>query len=285
MADPGYDFFATGTGAGSTAPSVPAIPGAQPPAAAGHGAGAAPAVNQFGTPIAPAANRFGSPPPPPVRVAPGSGYAPGAVNQFGTPIDAPVAPTGPFAAPGVAAAPVAVPGMVSTWNGPGTTGRAAHAAHASASATLRRPDGVATAAVVGLVVGGLTLLMGALVLFLYLAFTTQIGVSGLDQSAGFDGLVSVIRAALLQLLVICLAFGLLYAVAGVAALKGHVWGAWTLLVLGVLTLLKAAYDLATSGLPDVNAGYLAGWVVSNGLAAVLVVMLSLPESQRWMRGR
>jgi hypothetical protein len=46
------------------------------------------------------------------------GYHPGAVNQFGTPSDLPAVPTGPYAAPGLGAAPIEAPGLVSSWAGP-----------------------------------------------------------------------------------------------------------------------------------------------------------------------
>jgi len=261
MADPGYDFFATGRGAGAPPPALPPVPGARPAAAA---------LNRFGSPAAVSTNQFGGPAAPA-----GPGGSPGAVNQIGLPVDVLAAPSGPYPGPGTAG----------TWSGPAPAGRPAPGAHAARTAGSRRPDSVLTAAVVGLVVSGLVLLMGAVVLFLYLAVKGQLDAAGVAPSVGLDELVSAVTAALLQLVGICLAFALLYALAGVAALRGRAWGAWTLLVLGSLTLLKAAYDLVTSGLPSVSTGYLAGWVVSNGLAAVLVVMLLQPSALRWMRGQ
>lgn len=110
MADPGYDFFATAAPAGTAQPSAEA---------------ATPAVSRFGTPLpeeaaAPAAPAYAAPvvPAAPAAAAPVPGYHPGAVNQFGTPAELPAVPTGPYAAPGLGAAPIEAPGLVSTWAGP-----------------------------------------------------------------------------------------------------------------------------------------------------------------------
>ncbi len=265
MPEPGYDFFATGRAAGAPGPHVPPVPDVAPAA-----------VDRFGAPVT-------APVPAAFPVTAGSGYAPGAVNQFGTPIDVVAVPTGPLAAPGIGAAPIAGPGMVSTWGEP--VAPATRAAHAAPVDVRTRPDAVTAAAVVGLVVGGLLLLMAALVLFLYLAFKGQLDAAGVAGPVdGFDQLVSAVTTLLLTLIGICLAGGLLYVLAAAAVLRGRVWGAWTLLVLGSLSTLKAVYDVVTSGLPSVSTSYLVGWGMSTGLAVVLVVMLVRPESQRWMRG-
>ena len=114
MADPGYDFFATGAPAGTADP-------AEAPA---------PEVNRFGGPVAApevppaAAAPSAAPAPPPVSVP---GYHPGDVNQFGTPVELAAVPTGPYAAPGLGAAPIAQPGLVSTWAGPAAGAPAAPA--------------------------------------------------------------------------------------------------------------------------------------------------------------
>jgi len=269
MPEPSYDFFATGRAAGATGPDAPTAPDTSVPDVV------ATPVDRFGAPVAAAA-------PPAFPVAPGSGYEPGAVNQFGTPIDVVAVPTGPLAAPGIGAAPIAGPGMVSTWGEPVAPARAAHAAPQGART---RPDPVTTAAVVGFVIGGLLLLMAALVLFLYLAFRSQLDAAGVaGPLAGVDQLVSAVTTLLVTLIGICLAGGLLYVLAAAAVIRGRVWGAWTLLVLGSLSTLKALYDVVTSGLPDLSTSYLIGWGLSTGLAVVLVVMLVRPESQRWMRG-
>jgi hypothetical protein len=110
VADPGYDFFATAAPAGSAELTTESAP--------------VPAVSRFGTPLpqeqaAPAAPAYAAPAPPAAAVpAPVPGYHPGAVNQFGTPTDLPAVPTGPYAAPGLGAAPIEAPGLVSTWSGP-----------------------------------------------------------------------------------------------------------------------------------------------------------------------
>ena len=98
MADPGYDFFAV-PASGTT--------GAEPEPARAHPE-TAPAV-------------LTPPPSPTMRAA---GYDPGLVNQFGTPLTAVVAPTGPYAAPGIAVVPTSGPGMVSTRDGVGPHARA-----------------------------------------------------------------------------------------------------------------------------------------------------------------
>jgi aryl carrier-like protein len=178
--------------------------------------------------------------------------------------------------------------MVSTWGAPVAPAPAAHAAHSAHAArpdARTRPDPVTAAAVVGFVVGGLFLLMAALVLFLYLEFRGQLDAAGVAGPVdGLDQLLSAVSTLLLTLLGISLAGGLLYVLAATAVIRGRVWGAWTLLVLGALSTLKAVYDLVTSGLPSVSTAYLVGWWTSIGLAVVLVVLLLRPDSQRWMRG-
>ena len=125
MADPGYDFFATAAPAGTAVPEPPA-------------------TNRFGGPVEPAATPAGPgaelPPAAPATGAPAlsssaepevptsvPGYHPGSVNRFGTPADLAAVPTGPYAAPGLGAAPIEAPGLVSTWSGPATAGSAAAA--------------------------------------------------------------------------------------------------------------------------------------------------------------
>lgn len=130
MQEPGYDFFATGRPAAPEGSSVP-LPGGR---AAPTREQPAPVMNQFGTPTA-----TSRPVPAELPVAPGSGDAPGAVNNFGTPLDVVAAPTGPFAAPGIAAGPIGAPGMVSTWGGPAQPGRAAHAAHGTPVGRVAAP--------------------------------------------------------------------------------------------------------------------------------------------------
>ena len=184
MTDPGYDFFATGAASGATPP----IPGAQPPTSA------PPAVNQFGTPLAPVANRFGAPPAPaPVPVVPASGYQPGRVNQFGTPIDLPAAPVGPYAAPGVAAAAIPTPGMVSTWDPAARAGgRAAARQGRSSSVAAERPGTVLAAGILSIINGGL-ILIGAVLAWLALsALSSAVSQSGAVVSAGASATVNAV---------------------------------------------------------------------------------------------
>jgi len=186
MTDPGYDFFATAAGAGSGA--TPAIPGAQPPTSA------APAVNQFGTPLAPVVNQFGTPSAPtPVPVVPASGYQPGRVNQFGTPIDLPAAPVGPYAAPGVAAAAIPTPGMVSTWDPAARAGgRAAARQGRSASITAERPGTVLAAGILSIVNGGLILVGSVLAWVALAALSSAVSQSGAVVSAGASATVNAV---------------------------------------------------------------------------------------------
>jgi hypothetical protein len=135
VADPGYDFFATG------APGTADPAEATPPA---------PGVNRFGTPIPPP-EQAPAPPAPapatmayaaaptPVTAAAVPGYHPGEVNQFGTPAALSAVPTGPYAAPGLGAAPIEQPGLVSTWTGPAPEAHAAHAAPATPVIPPRAP--------------------------------------------------------------------------------------------------------------------------------------------------
>lgn len=112
MSGPSYDFFATGRPEDAGETPVTALPGAD-----AEPVGAPTAEDATGAPAAPGPVAF--------PVAPGSGYAPGSVNQFGTPLDVVPVPTGPFAAPGIGAAPIESPGMLSTWAGPAEDGDAA----------------------------------------------------------------------------------------------------------------------------------------------------------------
>lgn len=133
MADPGYDFFATGP---SAAPAEPAAAPTQSRFGGPVEPAPAPQAPQATEPVAapPAAPAPHAEPAVPVAVP---GYHPGAVNRFGTPADLAAVPTGPYAAPGTGAAPIESPGLVSTWSGPTTPAPAdptAYAAPAPAAA-------------------------------------------------------------------------------------------------------------------------------------------------------
>ncbi len=118
MADPGYDFFATGAGGTTVAQPGPAETEAPADATVSRFGGPpavpAPAVPTPTLPPAPVPAAVATPP----AAAAYPGYDPGPVNQFGTPVTLSSVPTGPYAAPGTGAAPIEQPGMLSTWSGP-----------------------------------------------------------------------------------------------------------------------------------------------------------------------
>jgi len=259
MTDPGYDFFATGAASGATPP----IPGAQPPTPA------PPAVNQFGTPLAPVAHQFGAPTAPaPVPVVPASGYQPGRVNQFGTPIDLPAAPVGPYAAPGVAAAAIPTPGMVSTWDPAARAGgRAAARAGRSESVAVGRPGTVLAAGILSIINGGLTLL-GVVVAWLALAALSSAGSgSGVTVSAGATASIDAVLFVLL--------------------LIGAAWvGLGTGVVMGKRTAVKILRVLVVIGtvlaIVMVAGNQSLDRIVTLALDLVLIYLLWNKDASEWL---
>jgi hypothetical protein len=212
MVQPDYDFFATNRPA-SLDPAV--LPGGPKP----------PVVNRFGsteTPAPPAAlatpdaepSLFGPPPVAPAQfpVAPASGYQPGRVNQFGTPVDVAAAPVGPYAAPGVAAAAIESPGLVSTWDPAARAGgrAAARQAHVGSEA---RPGTVLAAGILAIINGALTLL-GVVAAWLALAaLSSAIQDSGVTVSASTTAWVNAI-------LFVLLVVGAAWVVMGIGVVRG-----------------------------------------------------------------
>ncbi len=288
MAEPGYDFFATGRPVGATLSSpVGPVPAPMAPVA--------PAAPQ------PGARVFDTPS--------------GSVNQFGTPVDLANVPTGPYAAPGIGAAPTGAPGIVSTWDvaapddlaaldrfggvptaSTGVVGVGAPApggpngAHRSAPTTTSttRPGTVLAAGIIGIVEGAVILGMGLLALIGYLALRGQLAALESEMaafgspdgaSAGFGGgdLVGTITTVVLVGAVVLLVIGSGYLVAGIATVRGRRWGAWALLVVSAINVVYGIYQFA-AGSSSVGALLLGA-----GVSGAVVVLLSLRNSRQWLR--
>jgi hypothetical protein len=233
MPEPSYDFFAT------------SHPVAAPDAA-------------VGTPGGPTH----SPP-----SDPSWAYDPGAVNQFGTPLDVAPAPTGPFAAPGVAAAPIAAPGMVSTWSGPGHPGRAAHAVHPP-SIPAERPGTVLAAGVLSIINGALGIVTSVLGLAALAAFSSAI------SSAG-DGVGATVLPIVQVVLAITLVLGVVWLVLGIGVVRGGRTSLRWLRGVVIVSALLAAYALLTQ--PSMTN---LGSAVWNG---VLLWLLYCASTTAWLR--
>jgi hypothetical protein len=264
MTDPGYDFFASGTGAGSGA--TPAIPGGQQPTSA-HGT--TPAVNQFGTPLAPLTNQFGAPSAPAaVPVAPASGYQPGRVNQFGTPIDVQAAPVGPYAAPGVAAAAIATPGLVSTWDPAARAGsRAAARQGSSASVGASRPGTVLAAGILSIINGGLILIGVVLAWLALAALSSAVSQSGVVVSSGATASVDAV-------LFVFLAVGVAWVSLGTGVVLGKRGAVKVLRVLVFLGTLLAIIMVAGNQSLD--------RIVTLALDLVMIYLLWNKDASEWL---
>ncbi len=233
MPEPSYDFFATGR------------PVAAPDAAAG-------------TPGAPARS---------APTDPSWAYAPGAVNQFGTPLDVAAAPTGPFAAPGVAAAPIAAPGMVTTWGGPGQPGRAAHAA-APTRVPDERPGPVLAAGVLSVITGVWGVVSSLIGLAALAAFSSAISSAGGGIGASVLPIVQVILG-------ITLVLGVVWFALGVGVVRGSRSSLKWLRVVVVVGTLFSAYALVTA--PS------AGNVIDVVWHGVVLWLLYCEPTTSWMR--
>jgi len=194
-------------------------------------------------------------------------YDPGAVNQFGTPLDVAPAPTGPFAAPGVAAAPIAAPGMVSTWSGPGQPGRAAHAAHPP-SVPAERPGTVLAAGVLSIINGALGIVSSVLGLAALAAFSSAV------SSAG-GGLGATVLPVVQVLLAITLVLGVIWLVLGIGVVRGGRTSLRWLRGVVIVSALLAAYAVLTA--PTMTNFGSAVW---NG---VLLWLLYCASTTAWLR--
>jgi hypothetical protein len=239
MSDPSYDFFATGRPI-------------------------APPSDVVGTPGGPTHS-------PPSN--PSWAYNPGAVNQFGTPLDVAPAPTGPFAAPGVAAGPIGSPGMVSTWAGPAPHGRATHAATTSPAGL---PRNVRAVAVLALFFGALLGLATMWGLLQYSALSTAVRTA--STSAESDVVVAAALTAVLVALVILAATTLFLLVGGVATLANRRWGGWMLVAAFGLSLLGQVRQLAETGLDTIA-------LVTVGITLALFLALVTGEGRQWLLRR
>lgn len=286
MAEPGYDFFATGRPVGTT-PVNPVGPVTTPMAAVAP-VTSAPGARVFDTPS-------------------------GAVNQFGTPVDLANVPTGPYAAPGIGAAPTGAPGLVSTWDvaapeAPAPVDRFGAASVAPADATVSgaapvadhgthhaatpaggsaRPGTVLAAGIIGIVEGAVILALGLVALVGYLALRSQVAelesqlsVLGAPEggTSGFGGdLVGTFTTVVLVGALVLLVIGSGYLAAGIATVRGRRWGAWALFVVSALNVVYGIYQFA-SGRSGV-----AAMLLGVGVSGAVVVLLALRDSQRWLR--
>jgi hypothetical protein len=250
--EPSYDFFATGR------------PVADPPLPGGHATppgGAAPVMNQFGTPVAPS-----GPAPAAFPVAPGSGYAPGAVNNFGTPLDVVAAPTGPFAAPGIASGPIDAPGMVSTWGSGVPHSHAAHAAPARAAS--QRPGAVLAVGIIAIVGGAFELIAGLLGLAALAAVSSSL--AGTSGGSGVAGVVQI-------LFVVLVAVGLLWIGLGIGACLGNRTSVRVLRVLIVIGTVLNVLGLIQG--VDVTT------LLTLAFDGVLLWLLFSTDTVTWLRER
>jgi hypothetical protein len=199
------------------------------------------------------------------------------VNQFGTPVDAAAVPTGPYAAPGYGAAPVATPGLVSTWDGPGEPrGRAAARVAAPAGA---RPQQVTAGAIIGLVLGVIVLGTFLMALFGTLALSSQ--VPGLDAETGVKGASALgagITGVLFGVTAILGITAALYLAASVAVLRDRRWGGWALVILSGVYILWTLPAIPGGGLG------LASWLELI-VDVVLVLLFVTGEGLHWLQRR
>lgn len=264
MVQPDYDFFAT-----NRPPSLdPAVlPGGPKP----------PVVNRFGStetepPAAPSAepSLFGPPPaaPAPFPVAPASGYQPGRVNQFGTPVDVEAAPVGPYAAPGVAAAAIESPGLVSTWDPAARAGGRAAARQAQQQAVpTARPGTILAAGILSIISGVLTLFASITAWILLSSVSGMIAESGGRISGGATTLANTLIFAALVVGVISLASGV-----------GTVMGNRTAVrVLRILVIVGAAL----TALSLIGGMTLKG-LVDAALYAVMIWLLWNSKASEWL---
>ena len=267
MSQQDHDFFATGRPANqSPAPLPPTTSDRAAPAQA----------NQFGQAIDPQ----GRP-----------------VNQFGTPVDGAAAPTGPSAASGYGASPVAARSLGPAWQQPqgpskwdspggppvGPPGMYAGPRGHGYRSSNDRPTPVLVAGIISIVCGAIVLTMG-----LVLAILVMGAKPTPARSAGQG---AVLAVGLMLALV--LGLGVLYLVLGIALVKSHRWAAWTTLVLTGLGLLYSLAQLviaAGSGktynaATQVSTTNHSSSLLSVLLASLFLALLLVPPSWKWLTRR
>jgi hypothetical protein len=264
MVQPEYDFFATNRPA-SLDPAV--LPGGPKP----------PVVNRFGSVEAPAPSEaaaepslFGPPPVAPAQfpVPPASGYQPGRVNQFGTPVDVEAAPVGPYAAPGVAAAAIESPGLVSTWDPAARAGGRAVARQSREQVGSQdRPGTVLAAGILAIINGALTLL-GVVVAWLAVAaLTSAVAESGVQVS-------STTTASVNAVLFVLLVVGAAWVVMGIGVVRGSRTWVKVLRILVLLGTVLAILMLAGSQSLD--------RIITLGLDLVMIWLLWNKQARDWL---
>lgn len=253
MSDPGYDFFATGRPTpppGATAlPEPPTAPPLAPPSSA------------------PAPTGYGAPAPSRTFQMPNGAQ----VNQFGTPVGEAAAPTGPYAAPGVAAVPTAAPGMVSTWGGPPVP--VSHRAASPQALSDKPPRNVRAVAILA-TFGGV---LGALATLAGVSSYQTLGAQ-LDRLGDTTGLAGSIMTALLVGLVILFSITVTMLTGGIATLAGQRWGGWILVVAFGLSVLGQLQSLVTGG-------FTLTQVIVTLIAVTLLLVLVTGEGLAWILGR
>jgi hypothetical protein len=203
------------------------------------------------------------------------------INQFGTPIGEAAVPVGPSAAPGYGAAPVAAPGLNSSWSGPAVHAHA-HAAPAWGAPPVpsygpgpgARPATVLAAGVIGIVQGAIAVIVGLLGIAVAGVVSSDVAANGTGRDVS-----GILRIMMLVVLLI----GVGYVVAGGAAIAGKRWAAWTLLVIEGLGLLVGLIDVVSSS--SQTAGASVGLLINLLIPAAVLVLLLVPVSRAWLRRR
>jgi hypothetical protein len=256
MNDPGYDFFALG---GPTDPATdpPPPPAAEPPILL--------------SPVPPVVGAtYHSP-------APARTFQMGnmTVNQFGTPVELPAVPTGPYAAPGMGAAPAPVPGLVTTWQGPQASGRQAPAGRRT-GAGLRDelPRNVRAVAILALFFGVLASISTFLDFSRYGELKALVDAAAASNPVGAT-LANEVLSVLLVVLVLMVLVSALLLVGGGATLAHKRWGGWMLVASFGLYLLGALWQMVHDGFDGIS-------VLVVGIAVALLGALVTGDGRRWL---
>ena len=255
MNDPGYDFFAIG-GPNDPVTAEPKPPAGQPPI--------------MPSPVPPVVGAtYHSP-------EPGRTFQMGnmTVNQFGTPVELPAVPTGPYAAPGMGAAPAPVPGLVTTWQGPQGPGRQAAPARRNAGLQDEVPRNVRAVAILALFFGALASLATFFDFSRYGELKAMVDAAAGSNPLGAD-LANQVLSVLLVVIVIMALVSALLLVGGGATLARQRWGGWMLVASFGLYLLGALYQMVHNGFDGIS-------VVIVGIAVLLLGALVTGDGRRWL---